>query len=145
MFWGKIMWTNFLKVTVIGLASIVASSAIAQDEEVGEVLFMQYCATCHGTDGEGAGPLSTMMTTKVSDLTVLANNNPQQEGVFPMLKVIHIIDGRTGLREHGGTMPTYGYIFMAETATGLERDLSDILATRGRTMSLALYLESIQR
>lgn len=139
------MWTKFTSLTVIALASFVASSAVAQDEKIGEALYMQYCATCHGSEGKGAGPLSNLLTTKVADLTVLAKKNTLEEGVFPMLRVIHIIDGRTGLREHGGPMPTYGDIFMTESSTGLERDLSDILATRGRVMSLALYLESIQK
>ena len=81
----------------IGIASAEA--------EVGKAAFTQYCATCHGVDAQGAGDLTEIMTVKVPDLTQLAVNN---DGKFPMLEVIHVIDGRTGLRGHGGPMPTYG-------------------------------------
>ena len=60
-----------------------------------------------------------------------------------MLRVIHVIDGRTGLRAHGGPMPSYGDIF--STGAGASRmEYDAVLATRGRILSLALYLESIQ-
>ena len=57
--------------------------------------------------------------------------------------MIHIIDGRSGLRAHGGSMPTYGDVFMAETVDEMER-MGAVLETRGRVLSLALYLESLQ-
>ena len=61
-----------------------------------------------------------------------------------MLNVIHIIDGRTGVRGHGGQMPVFGDAFMAEHPAQ-ERDYADVLATRGRVLSLAMYLETIQK
>lgn len=137
---GKIMITKTISAGVVLFASFVAGSAFAQDPDLGESLYMQYCATCHGSNAKGGGPLTQLLTVEVPALTQLAANN---DGEYPMLKVVHIIDGRTGLRGHGGTMPTYGDIFMAETE-GPIRDLSNILETRGRIMSLALYLESIQ-
>lgn len=116
--------------------------ASAQQADVGQDLFEQYCATCHGLSGAGDGPLTVYLTEKVSDLTILAENN---DGAFPMLKVIHIIDGRTGLRGHGGPMPTYGDIFEAEERSGMEGDYGPVLAARGRIMSVALYLEQLQK
>ncbi len=120
-------------------AALVAPAAFAQDADVGQGLYMQYCATCHGADGTGQGPLTEVMTVNVPDLTRLAADN---EGDFPMLHVVHIIDGRTGLRAHGGPMPVYGQVF----DTGAEGPMSfgSVLETRGRILSLALYLESIQ-
>ena len=93
----------------------LALPASAQDADVGERIYSQYCATCHGVDGGGVGPLTEIMLEKPSDLRQLAANNPASPGEFPMLRVIHIIDGRTGLRAHGGSMPTYGDIFMSES------------------------------
>ena len=117
-------------------------SASAQEVDAGRSIYMQYCATCHGVDGTGTGPLTEYMTERPSDLTQLAANNEAEPGTFPMLRIIHVIDGRTGIRQHGGSMPTYGDIFMSEAAefgkTG------SVLETRGRILSLALYLESIQ-
>ena len=120
-------------------ATLTAPAALAQDADVGRGLYMQYCATCHGADGTGQGPLTELMTVDVPDLTTLSAGN---EGTFPMLDVIHIIDGRTGLRAHGGPMPVYGQVF----DPGAEGPMSfgSVLETRGRILSLALYLEAIQ-
>lgn len=73
------------------------------------------------------------------DLTGLAARN---DGEFPMLQVIHIVDGRTGLRAHGGPMPVYGALFDAEAEAG---PYGGPLYTRGKILSLAYYLESIQQ
>ena len=81
------------------------------------------------------------MLEKPSDLRKLAQENPANAGEFPMLRVIHIIDGRSGLRAHGGSMPTYGAVFMAETVNELEQ-MGAVLETRGRILSLAMYLGS---
>ncbi|MDJ1017407.1 MAG: cytochrome c [Paracoccaceae bacterium] len=124
-------------------AVLMPLSAVAQDAGIGETLYNQYCATCHGLDGAGEGPLTQIMVDKPSDLRLLSANNPQVAGEFPMLHVIHVIDGRTGLRAHGGPMPTYGDIFMSEE-TGDRETYGAVLATRGRVLSLAMYLESIQ-
>jgi mono/diheme cytochrome c family protein len=125
----------------LAFAALGGGSAAAQSADVGHDIYMQYCATCHGEAFDGRGPLTELMTVQVADLTQLSANN---DGAFPMLKVIHIIDGRTGLRGHGGPMPTYGRIFTDETA-GEIGNYGAVLATRGRILSLALYLESIQK
>lgn len=106
-------------VSTVLFITLCGTGASAQQADVGQDLFEQYCATCHGLSGAGDGPLTVYLTEKVSDLTILAENN---DGAFPMLKVIHIIDGRTGLRGHGGPMPTYGDIFEAEERSGMEGD-----------------------
>lgn len=119
------------------VAALLAGAAAAQEPEAGRDLYMQYCATCHGTEGTGGGPLTELMTQEVPDLTGLAAAN---DGTFPMLDVIHVIDGRTGVRAHGGPMPVYGNVFTLDEA----EDYGAVIETRGRILSLALYLESIQ-
>ncbi|WP_232823052.1 c-type cytochrome [Oceanibium sediminis] len=126
--------TTVFTATLIGIGA--GGPSLAQD--AGHDIFMQYCSTCHGTDAKGAGPLTELMTAKPADLTQLAANN---DGKFPMLDVIHVIDGRTGVRAHGGPMPTYGAVFKAEYGTG---DYGAEIAARGRILSVAYYLESIQ-
>jgi mono/diheme cytochrome c family protein len=108
------------------------------------MIYEQYCATCHGIDGTGEGPLTELMLEKPTDLTMLAENNAAAPGEFPMLRILHIIDGRTGVRAHGGPMPTYGDIFTAEDINTMGH-FSAVLETRGRILSIALYLESIQK
>jgi hypothetical protein len=67
--------------------------------------YVQACASCHGIAGQGNGPLAEFMTVTVPDLTRISQEN---DGVFPMLQVIQIIDGRTGVRGHGSAMPVWG-------------------------------------
>ncbi|MCC1494511.1 c-type cytochrome [Cognatishimia sp. F0-27] len=121
-------------------AMVLGGTAFAQDAEHGTEYYAQYCATCHGMDGMGDGPLTAMMTATVPDLTVLSQGN---DGKFPMLEVIHVIDGRTGLRAHGGPMPVYGALFKAEG--GGDSPYGDVLYSRGKVLSIAYYLESIQQ
>jgi hypothetical protein len=60
-----------------------------------------------------------------------------------MLRVIHTIDGRTGIRAHGGPMPVYGSMFSSQAASeGM--GYGSVVETRGRILSIALYLEGIQ-
>lgn len=125
---------------VMGVSAFSAP-AMAQGPDEGQVLYEQFCTACHGTMAKGAGEISELLTIPPPDLTKLSANN---DGIFPMLRVIHTIDGRTGVRAHGGPMPIYGAVFSSESAakgTGY----GSVLETRGRILSLALYLESIQQ
>lgn len=124
----------------LALTPVIAS---AQDAGIGQSLYNQYCSTCHGVTGDGRGPMTEILTELPTDLRKLAAENPAEAGAFPMLKVLHIIDGRTGLRAHGGSMPTYGDVFMADALDERE-EMGAVLETRGRILSLAMYLESIQ-
>ncbi|MFC2967053.1 c-type cytochrome [Acidimangrovimonas pyrenivorans] len=132
---GKAIFTA-LAMTVLG-----AGAAWAQDAELGKGLYMDYCATCHGDQGKGDGDMSGVMTIPASNLTLLAKNNG---GTFPMLNVIHVIDGRTGVRAHGGAMPVFGRVFSDSAMRGPE-DYQSVVEARGRILSLAMYLESIQQ
>lgn len=122
------------------LAMGSATGVAAQSAEIGRDLYRGGCAACHGSGGAGDGPVAELFRIETPDLTTLSSRN---EGVFPMLSVLHVIDGRTGVRAHGGSMPVYGDIFMMhETAD--KGEYAAVLATRGRILSLAMYLESIQ-
>jgi hypothetical protein len=61
-----------------------------------------------------------------------------------MLEVIQIIDGRTGVRAHGGPMPVWGDRFEA-TAASEAGDYGAEVMVRGRILALATYLEAIQQ
>lgn len=122
-------------------ALTVTTPAFAQNADVGKRLYDQYCSSCHGMAGKGDGAMAEFLNIKPSDLTALSAAN---EGQYPMLKVIHIIDGRTGVRGHGGDMPVFGEVFM-EQGQHDPNSYTDVLETRGRVLSLATYLESIQQ
>ncbi len=105
------------------------------DSFKGPELFKAYCATCHGKDGKGGGPMSASLRIPPADLTRIAARNG---GTFPFLEVQKIISGETrGPSTHGTReMPVWGPIFSEVT---WDQDLG-----RVRIYSLATYLESIQ-
>lgn len=117
----------------------------AQVEEVqksGQQLFRQYCAVCHGTNGEGMGPLSPYLLGNPANLRELAKRNG---GEFPFWRVYRIIDGRELVDPHHvREMPVWGNWFQVPEDEGRSStDGRD--QVRGRIWQLLVYLESIQQ
>lgn len=74
-------------------------------------LFAFYCATCHGRDGKGNGPVAAALKTAPPDLTLLARRNG---GTFPQRRVEAFVtnNGETPASAHGTTeMPVWGPVF----------------------------------
>ena len=133
-----------MRATAIGFvlsvtSAFLAGPAAAEDMGIGAALYGEWCAACHGASGMGDGDMAGVMTIPAPNLTMLTQNN---DGTFPMLEVIHIVDGRTGVRAHGGMMPVFGRVFSTDEDGN---PYGSVLEARGRVMSLALYLESIQK
>jgi mono/diheme cytochrome c family protein len=100
----------------------------------GPDLFQVYCASCHGLDAKGRGPIAPALKTKVADLTVLARNSG---GQFPSNRVRRIISGDEVTASHGSReMPIWGPIFHQVES---DRDWGNV-----RLENLVKYLESIQ-
>ena len=128
---------------VLALAALVstASAENAADEfAVGKAEYLTACAACHGDAADGKGPIAGMFRTPVPDLTGLAVRN---EGRFPFLTVVQIIDGRSVVRAHGDPMPVFGGRFRAEAQDRGALYGSEAIA-RARVLEMVLYLESIQ-
>jgi mono/diheme cytochrome c family protein len=103
--------------------------------ESGAVLFRTYCASCHGADGRGAGPMTTQLHRQPPSLTSFAVRN---SGVFPSERVRRIIDGRD-IAAHGSfEMPVWGNAFK-RTREGLSE-----AGAAARIDAIVRYLESIQ-
>lgn len=126
---------------LLALAIVALGAGGASGDEMGQTDFMEGCAGCHGESGKGQGPLAELLNVEIPDLTQLSAGN---DGVFPMLRVIHTIDGRQSLKAHGGPMPIWGTVFKshATAASGVYGGPEAV--TRGRILSIAYYLESIQ-
>lgn len=125
----------------IGLLTITCLFAGAvQADELGKAEYMNACASCHGESGAGDGPLAGLMTVPVPALTGLTAAN---DGQFPMLKVVQTIDGRQGLRGHGFPMPVWGERFSKDLADTGPYGAEAII--RGRILSIAYYLETLQQ
>ena len=125
-----------LSIAFVGI--LLAGASVA--DELGESEYLNACASCHGESGAGDGPLAQLMTVKVPALTGLSAAN---DGVFPMLEVIQTIDGRQGIRGHGYPMPVWGKRFKDDIESAGPYGAEAIV--RGRILSLAYYLETIQQ
>jgi mono/diheme cytochrome c family protein len=110
-------------------------SRSSQPGESGAALFRTYCASCHGTDARGAGPITSQLRRLPPSLTSFAVRNG---GVFPSERVRRIIDGRD-IPAHGTfEMPVWGDAFK-RTREGLSEQ-----AAAARIDAIVRYLDSIQ-
>lgn len=125
----------------IAAVAIAGLGAPALADDAGKNEYLDACAACHGVDGAGSGPVADYMSVVVPPLTELAAAN---DGTFPMSEVVAIIDGRTDVRAHGSGMPVWGAVFADPLAAEVKGESVDYVV-RGRILSLALYLESIQK
>ena len=120
---------------------VIPAVGLAQGEIVlknGQREYQAYCATCHGTQGKGDGPMGTILAVVPVDLTQIRKRN---NGEFPFWRVYELIDGRDMVRGHGARgMPVWGAYFLSEEGGGyLDED-----RVIGRVMGLVYYLQSIQ-
>ena len=129
----------------VGLAFICgATLASAQDAKIGQEIYLDRCAVCHGDSGSGDGLVAELFDRKPANLTLLASNNG---GVYPFDDVYKSIDGRRDVRAHGfSRMPIWGEYFMVEEMSDAASNPRDAMAvTQGRILALVYYLQSIQQ
>lgn len=72
----------------------------------GNTEFLSNCASCHGVDGKGLGPLAARLKARPPDLTLLAK---KYHGMYSSDAVYQMIDGRENARNHRSIeMPIWG-------------------------------------
>jgi mono/diheme cytochrome c family protein len=123
------------------LMTALAAPVAAQDAAQGEALFSFYCATCHGNDATGNGPMSPSLVVAPVDLTALAAG---KGGVFPVERVIMRIDGRDPLVSHGSMMPVYGDFFEGNEVF-TQSETGQPVLTSQPIVDLLAYLQSLQQ
>jgi mono/diheme cytochrome c family protein len=138
---------NFMRGRLAIAALVVSASAMTAGQErvaqapsigieslAGRDSFELYCAACHGTDGQGSGPVASALRTSPSDLTTLARRH---DGAFPRDTVRDFIMGNgRALAAHGTTeMPVWGPMF---------RTFESDARVRERIANLVTHVESIQ-
>lgn len=107
----------------------------------GRDLFVGYCASCHGEQGTGDGPVAPSLVKPPADLTTLAK---RAGGRFDGHAVMSVIDGRSEVAAHGPReMPVWGLAFMREHAVAGERQAvqTSLLLTK----ILTDYVASLQK
>ncbi len=94
---------------IASLAAGFAAVAHADDVDIGKSEFQSSCASCHGVDAKGNGPVSSQLKISPPDLTKLAKGN---NGVFPTDAVYETISGMKTITAHGTReMPIWGERF----------------------------------
>lgn len=128
--------------SALALAAILAASAAAaQDTALGAALFRDHCATCHGTDARGDGPMTAILSVQPPDLTRLA---AAEGGTFPLERVVRRIDGRDEVLAHGGPMPIFGMILGGESGMIDAFDGTPVFTTQA-VVDIAAWLRSVQQ
>lgn len=103
----------------------------------GRASFQAYCASCHGRDGKGGGPVADKLTVRPADLTKLSSRH---DGEFPRDYVLRMIDGREDVQAHGSrAMPVWGKIWRSDS-----HDRQAEIEAERILNELVHYIESIQ-
>jgi len=119
------------------LTLVAASPVRADDQQVGgNAIFKTYCASCHGKEARGDGPLSRNLRISPADLTRIAKRN---KGEFDEDRIHRIIDGREPVKGHGDSdMPIWGDAFKRSGGGYDEK------AIKARIDALVGHLKTIQ-
>ena len=128
----------FVALVVCGLVggTALAFEAVTLEDYSGAELYDRFCASCHGAQAHGDGPVARSLNVAVPDLTKIA----ARYGEFPAGQIRDIIDGR-GIDAHGTrTMPVWGYEFWVEEGG----DVNAQRAVREAIARLVEHLRSIQ-
>lgn len=128
--------------TLAFVACGLAAAASAQDRPdpaaaaKGEIIYVRYCGSCHGTQGRGDGILAPDLRVPPTDLTRLA---AKAGGRFQFDEVRRSVDGRKTVRGHGSAdMPVWGEVFPRASGT-------DSPDTESAIWRLTHYIWSIQQ
>lgn len=118
---------TFAAAQVPKLPKSTAKPSASERKEIaeGSRLYQHYCASCHGIDGRGSGPVTPALRTVPPDLTRIE----KKAGAFPAEELQKAIAGRNGVSVHGTSeMPVWGTVL-----------------PKKEIASIVKYLESIQR
>ena len=130
-----------LIIMVAALTIAVTVRAAAADTAAGQSTYLDHCATCHGTDARGEGPMAPVLNPPPPDLTGLAAANG---GVFPMGRVLRWVDGRREVLSHGGPMPIFGLLLDGPSKAVLAADGTEIITSEALA-DVAAWLATVQR
>jgi len=106
----------------------------------GRVSYRLYCASCHGPNAQGDGPVAQYLKDKPVDLTKLAQSH---DGTFPTERVWAAIDGREAdaVPTHGPRdMPVWGMSFQDPAKDTNQED-----EAQHKIADLVAFLESVQK
>lgn len=127
--------TGMIAMLSAASAPVLAATEGAQQQARRD--YQKYCASCHGPEGRGDGPVAQAMKAMPADLSLLSMNN---DGKYPADKVREIIDGRADVKAHGPrAMPVWGKEFYVSAEGVGQRQAHD------RIEGLTDYLQRMQK
>lgn len=101
----------------------------------GKQMYINYCASCHGLDGKGIGPVAPALKNPPADLTMLSKNNG---GKYPATHVVAVLQYGSEIPSHGtAQMPVWGPI-LGKMDQGLPSE------KMLRINNLSRYIETMQ-
>lgn len=122
--------------------SVAAAPPQVRIKDYGKSEFEGNCASCHGVDGKGSGPVTPWLTKAPPDLTTLAQKNG---GILPLDRLYQSVSGE-GKTAHGTReMPVWGQTFRtlaAEQYMDYPYDPEPIV--RARILAILEYINRIQ-
>ncbi len=117
-------------------ASIV-TDAVGDPIDNGRQHYVRYCASCHGIEGGGDGPVAEALTVPPTDIRMYRRDN---DGVFSVDDLIEIIKGAKDVRAHGSReMPVWGNIWTEVNGRAVPDEQVD-----RRVNELVEYIRSVQ-
>ncbi len=136
----RFIWLALSAALTLGMANAQSSpsapTTLQQTSAAnGKQMFVSYCASCHGVNGKGDGPVASSLKMPPADLTLLSKNN---HGVFPDKHVLAVLENGSDVPSHGTSdMPVWGPLLGR-----LDRTNPDVKSLR--ISNLIQYLKSIQ-
>jgi mono/diheme cytochrome c family protein len=141
---SRIMNRKFVCIAalLIQWGSAAATAAEKTDFDAAS-LFRSHCASCHGFEGKGDGPVSSVLSVKPLSLDTLTERH---NGAFPYDYVYGVIDGRLAVRSHGTRdMPVWGKLFSRSHQGSAVSNEATYRSTELMIRSLVDYIKELQR
>ena len=125
-----------LMLLIVPCSSVCSADYVALS---GKDLYQRFCASCHGLNGRGDGPVASSLAVEVPDLTRFSRRHGEY---FDRALVEQIIDGRHVIAAHGTrTMPVWG----EDLSRAYLGDPNAERATRLAIVRLADYVWMLQK
>ena len=120
---------------VLSVAVFLLLSTAKGSAQTGKLDYKNYCASCHGIDGEGGKEVDI----PGPDLTHLSQRNG---GTFPFQEVYEVIDGRKKAAAHERllSMPLWGVYFQPQGASAGVSEAK----VKSRITDLVHYIQRLQ-
>jgi mono/diheme cytochrome c family protein len=126
---------SWRRLVVVGVAAALASLGCSPRRErnpAGAELYQRYCASCHGSNGAGDGPVAKWLDPRPADL---------RQSALDLRGLVERIDGRREVHGHGSSeMPVWSEVFSEDLLS--EPKAREI--TRLRVQSIAEHVRSLR-